>query len=39
MLTELVGRATPAVSFDQRILADLVADGLVVVDAGIASLP
>ncbi len=39
VLSELVGRATPAASFDQRILADLVADGLVVVDAGIASLP
>jgi A/G-specific adenine glycosylase len=39
VLSELVGRATPAARFDQRILADLVADGLVVVDAGIASLP
>ncbi len=39
VLSALVGHATPAGSFDQRILADLVADGLVVVDAGIASLP
>ena len=39
VLSALVGSATPAARFDQRILADLVADGLVVIDAGIASLP
>ena len=39
VLAALVDRAEPAVHFDQRILAGLVADGLVVLDAGTASLP
>ena len=39
VLAALVDRAEPAIGFDQRILAGLVADGLVVVDAGTASLP
>ena len=39
VLAALVDRAEPAIGFDQRILAGLVADGLVVLDAGTASLP
>ena len=39
VLAALVDRAEPATRFDQRILAGLVADGLVVLEAGTASLP
>ena len=39
VLAALVDRAEPAIHFDQRILAGLVADGLVVLEAGTASLP
>ncbi len=39
VLSALVTGAAPAVRFDQRILDGLVADGLVVIEAGTASLP
>jgi len=39
VLAELLGGPAPAARFDERILATLVADGLVTLDAGIASLP